>query len=216
MSNYSQPITATGSLISFYALQGGLIDSLSVPITPTQNLNGYSKPWAGGAGENLFEPFYGWKNNITFTPQSDGTVKITGTANLTMWTSVDKTVDLPYNGIVAGDTVTIWSDIMLNCTPYNDNTSLGQKSSTNGNAVTFVIPANANKLIFNQGSKSSQATAGEVFDKIGHYCMVKGSLFSSWTPFANVCPLVGSTGLSVYVSPTQDVADATTYAEDWT
>ena len=216
MSNYSAPITATGSLISFYALQGGLIDSLSVPITPTQNFNGYTKPWAGGAGENKYEAFYGWKNYITFAPQSDGTVKITGTANLTMWTSVDKTVYLPYNGIAAGDTVTIWSDLMLNCTPYNGNTSLGQKSSTNGNAVTFVIPSNANKLIFNQGCKSTQATAGEVFDKIGHYCMVKGSSFSAWTPYENVCPLNGLTGLSVYVSPTQDQQDATTYAEDWT
>ena len=216
MSNYSAPITATGSLISFYALQGGLIDSLSVPITPTQNFNGYTKPWAGGAGENKYEPFSGWKNYLTFTPQSDGTVKITGTAGTTMWSSVDKTVDLPYNGIVAGDTVTIWSDLMLNCTPYNGNTSLGQKSATNGNAVTFTIPANANKLRFNQGPKAGQATAGEVFDEIGHYFMGKGSSFSSWTPFANVCPLVGATGLSVYVSPTQDVADATTYAEDWT
>lgn len=32
----------------------------------------------------------------------------------------------------------------------------------------------------------------------------------------NVRPISGRTGLSVYVSPTQDVADATTYAIDWT
>ena len=32
----------------------------------------------------------------------------------------------------------------------------------------------------------------------------------------NVRPISGRTGLSVYVSPTQDVADATTYAVDWT
>lgn len=32
----------------------------------------------------------------------------------------------------------------------------------------------------------------------------------------NVRPISGRTGLNVYVSPTQDVADATTYAADWT
>ena len=32
----------------------------------------------------------------------------------------------------------------------------------------------------------------------------------------NVRPITGRTGLSVYVSPTQNVADATTYAVDWT
>lgn len=32
----------------------------------------------------------------------------------------------------------------------------------------------------------------------------------------NVRPITGRTGANVYVSPTEDVADATTYAEDWT
>lgn len=32
----------------------------------------------------------------------------------------------------------------------------------------------------------------------------------------NVRPITGRTGLNVYVSPTQNVADATTYAVDWT
>ena len=32
----------------------------------------------------------------------------------------------------------------------------------------------------------------------------------------NVRPITGWTGANVYVSPTEDVADATTYAEDWT
>ena len=83
MSNYSQPITATGSLISFNALQGGLIDSLSVPITPTQNFNGYTKPWPAGGGKNKLPPttsVSGTQNGVTFTVNSDGSVSTSGTA----------------------------------------------------------------------------------------------------------------------------------------
>jgi hypothetical protein len=39
---------------------------------------------------------------------------------------------------------------------------------------------------------------------------------TSYSPYSNLCPISGRTGLSVYVSPTQDQQDATTYAVDWT
>ena len=216
MSNYSQPITATGSLISFYALQGGLIDSLSVPITPTQNLNGYSKPWAGGAGENLFEPIEGSDNTISFVAQPDGSVKISGTGYITKWTGRNVIYDLPYHGINAGDTVTIWSDIYCLATPFNGSTSLGAHSSANGVATTFTIPANANKLRLGENAKDGQVQKGEVIDVVGHFFIGKVDSFSSWSPYSNICPLIGLSGLSEYVSPTQDQQDATTYSVDWT
>ena len=36
------------------------------------------------------------------------------------------------------------------------------------------------------------------------------------TNYANICPISGSTGLNAYVSPTTNLADATTYSADWT
>ena len=216
MSNYSQPITATGSLISFYALQGGLIDSLSVPITPTQNLNGYSKPWAGGAGENRFEPIEGSDNLISFVAQPDGSVKISGTGYITKWTGLNVTYDLPYRGINAGDTVTIWSDIVCIARPCNGSTILGQYTSSNGIATTFTIPANANKLWLGENAKDGKVQQGEVIDVVGHFFIGKVNSFTAWSPYSNICPLIGLTGLSVYVSPTQDQQDATPYSVDWT
>lgn len=216
MSNYSAPITATGSLISFYALQGGLIDSLSVPITPTQNLNGYTKPWPAGGGENRFAPIEGSDNLISFVAQPDGSVKISGTGYITKWTARNVTYDLPYNGINAGDTVTIWSDIYFLATPYNGSTSLGAHSSANSVATTFTIPANANKLRLGENAKNGQVQQGEVIDVVGHFFIGKVDSFSSWSPYSNICPLIGLTGLSDYVSPTSDIADATTYSVDWT
>lgn len=209
-------VTYNGQSISIADGTEKTVDSLTVPITPTQNLNGYTKPWAGGAGENLFEPIEGSDNTISFVAQPDGSVKMSGTGYITKWTGRNVIYDLPYHGINAGDTVTIWSDIMLTCTPYNGSTSLGQKTSTSGVAVTFTIPSNANKLRLGENAKDGQVQKGEVIDVVGHFYIGKVDAFTAWSPFANVCPLVGSTGLSVYVSPTQDQQDATTYAEDWT
>ena len=42
------------------------------------------------------------------------------------------------------------------------------------------------------------------------------ALPSPYSPYSNICPISGRTGVSVYVSPTQDQQDATTYAVDWT
>ena len=192
------------------------VNSMSAAIEPVQNLHGYSSPWLGGAGENLFEPIEGSDNTITFVAQPDGSVKISGTGYITKWTGRNVIYDLPYNGINAGDTVTIWSDIFFVATPYNGNTSLGQKTSANGVATTFTIPANANKLRLGENAKDGQVQQGEVIDVIGHFYIGKVDSFTAWSPFENVCPIVGSAGLSVYVSPTQDQQDATTYASDWT
>ena len=37
----------------------------------------------------------------------------------------------------------------------------------------------------------------------------------TFQPYSNICPITGHTGLNVYVSPTQDIADATVYPISW-
>lgn len=208
--------TYTGQTISIVNGVSKTVESLTVPITPTQNFNGYTKPWPAGGGENKFAPIEGSDNLITFVAQPDGSVKISGTGYRTKWTARNVTYDLPYNGINAGDTVTIWSDIFFMVTPYNGNTSLGAKSSSNGSATTFTIPANANKLRLGENAKAGQVQQGEVIDVVGHFYIGKVDAFTAWSPYSNICPLIGLTGLSEYVSPTLDIADATTYSVDWT
>lgn len=43
-----------------------------------------------------------------------------------------------------------------------------------------------------------------------------GSAKTSFSPYANICPITGRTGLDVYVGPTSAIGDATTYSMDWT
>lgn len=186
----------------------------NIPIT--QNLNGYTRPWPAGGGENKWEPMEGTKNGVTFTLQDDGSVEISGETTSASIPYVFQTVDLPWNGISAGDDVVLWSDKDNVVVCYEGDTNILSKFSKDGVAETFTIPANATRIRMTQYAKSTTPTAGEEFDTTGHYYLSKADAFTAWSPYENICPISGITGLSVYVSPTQDVADATTYAEDWT
>ena len=43
-----------------------------------------------------------------------------------------------------------------------------------------------------------------------------GSTATEWTPYENVCPISGRTGLHVYAGPTSAIGDAATYSMAWT
>ena len=58
------------------------VKKLTVALEPEQDLNGYDKPWAAGAGKNLLQNNSvgsTTKYGITFTKRSDGTVTANGT-----------------------------------------------------------------------------------------------------------------------------------------
>lgn len=56
ISQGAQPVTKKLATNSFKTINGGLVDGLTVQFAPVQDLHGYDKPWAGGAGKNLL-PF---------------------------------------------------------------------------------------------------------------------------------------------------------------
>ena len=237
MSNYSQPITATGSLISFNAHRGGLIDSLSVPITPTQNLNGYSKPWAGGAGKNLLQitgriavttgkilntnprdfsapyAYIGITMNNYFNNERIASYSITDKS--VSLTSKQKGYGIGLNVGVSPETTYTFSyknktSTFAGVGYYDiDGNYLSYKQFLTG-TWSFTTPANCVNLMV---VLLPNANIDTLYDEPQ---LELGSLESSWVPYENICPISGSTGLSVYVSPTQDQQDATPYSVDWT
>ena len=80
-----------------------------------------------------------------------------------------------------------------------------------GASFTFVPFSSGNsiRIVVYSGTNAS----GLVFKPMIRLASVSDATFA---PYSNICPINGLTGLSVYVSPTQDQQDATTYAEDWT
>ena len=200
MSKYSDPITATGSLITFDAPSGGVFDSLSVPIAPTQDLHGYDRPWGPGGGVNLFDKDnVEWFNGIgsrgnqnkyghAFTAPGTYALKLYGTSSTSRPQYFIK---------------------------YADNTWLDATSISTGKIVTI---ASGDTLYAIWGgytpsdTEAYKAQAIASFNEWKVQVALSSTQPSQWHPYSNVCPISGLTGLSVYVGPTQDPDDATEYS----
>ena len=150
MSKYSDPITATGSLITLDAPFGGVFDSLSVPITPTQDLHGYSQPWPGGGGKNLFNiDEYLTAAGATYTKNGD-TYTITVNYALfndpIVFSDTDINVTLSLSSFANGTTTNARIDIL-----NSSNAAVGSLYADSGKTKTV----NGSKLRFNWTSAGS-------------------------------------------------------------
>lgn len=214
MNNYTNPVTVTGNPASFEASGNGKLLSLSVPFSPIQDLHGYDNPWPAGGGKNKFNPTTGGTaegtyNGITYTKNNDGSYSFSGTAMGSTWINFGD-VTLPEG---------TWTASVTKTGPYTGNVIFG---ANNGAFVTY-----PNLTTYPRTVTSGSETTGNFSVNFANGVAITGTLTlwiqiesgssaTSWTPYSNICPISGRTGVSVYVSPTQNVADATTYAIDWT
>ena len=213
--------TYTGNVVTFTNHGGAEIDSLSVPILPTQNLNGYSKPWAGGTGKNLL-PDGTLSGDITITRNADGSYTMTGStsasariaiANFWDWglptsSQNDQTKHLP-NGTYYANSGN--PNILLQVARKNGSGTSGISYAMNASSGTFVID---DTYEYNWVRLNIPANVDPNVTLKPIICLNSES-DKSFEPYRNICPISGSTGLSAYVSPTQNIADATTYNSDW-
>ena len=225
--------TYAGGLVTFTATDRASISSLSVPFSPIQDLHGYGNPWPAGGGKNKLPPLAGlqnykslnsgwtWNDNVATVNgitleviQKDGIptgeYKITGTATANTNFYLLRADATPYagmimNGIPAG-TVSRWEMYYaLQASPY---TAWGYDT---GNGVTLNSSASGTSVLVLRLKNNGQFN--DVFTPMFRLATEADATFA---PYSNICPISGRTGLNVYVSPTSNVADATTYAVDWT
>lgn len=214
--------TLTGDPVSFVNGGTSSIDSLTVPFSPIQNLNGYDHPWPAGGGKNIIPTDLAtlkarntggtWTDNkyvhdgLTFTINPDGTITINGTATADTYLSyIDASIAIP---------LTAGSYILHGIGSSDINVFAGKNGAWWGEAKT------SNKTLTSSSdftfSVASYIPSGKSFTGFVLKPMFeKGSAASAWEPNSNFCPISGRTGLNVYVSPTQDPDDATVYNVDW-
>ena len=188
---------------------------------PIQDLHGYANPWPAGGGKNLFQTTATSKteSDVTWTVNEDGSITASGTATGTTTilagaASVDASMG---NVAISLDGVSIDTNISINYVRLYD---------ANGNQLAVIISgglsiirtvfdlsqyANAAEIRVSLKRNNNVATNGTV-----HIQVEKGTSYTDWTPYSNICPITGRTGVTVYVSPTPDPGDATTYSSDWT
>lgn len=162
-----------------------------IGIVPTQDLHGYSKPWAGGAGKNKFG-IKEWLDNIhaTYT-QTDNEFIVTAQTELYsqpyVFSDSDTAVSLSmksYKAITA-------TNIRIQLLDSNNNVVYELNSSTYYQKAENKI---ASKVRFNW------STVGTF--SIDEVQIELGNTATTFEPYSNICQISGHTDVTVTVAST--------------
>ena len=215
MNNYTNPVTVTGNPASFEASGNGKLLSLSVPFSPIQDLHGYASPWPGGGGKNKLPS----ANSIS-SPSSLTVTNENGQYVLNGSVANGDSIYFRY------DTITIENGFVFACgnsfvnailyflngttqVDYFTLSPVNRVINTSQMSTLYAKPFNSIRIRFSE----DQTFTNAIFSPM---VVIDGADTTTFAPYSNICPISGRTGLSVYVGPTQDQQDATTYAVDWT
>lgn len=195
-----------GDPVHFVESVRNKLKTLVVDMLPIQDFNGYDHPWPAGGGVNKI----GIPDGVDFTLRGvryytdagslymDGTsIGETSSASAEFKTNFSFTLQPGYY---------YFSRMSYNRPVYLIS-DLGTLA-TNSGAFTITEPTVVwvGFYIYNAVFNNDQCPI----------IITLSSAPTEYSPFSNTCPISGRTGANAYVSPTPNVADATTYAADWT
>ena len=221
---YEEVRGSIASFVSKYANEP--LKSLTAAITPLQDLHGYANPWPAGGGKNKLKYPYASgssvsANNVTYTVNSDGSITI----------ATNGTASAQTDFYLWGGSST-YEDVGLSSGTYTFSIE-SSASLTSGTLQTFLREDGVTSTLFGQNvTGTSWNSSATISDAAGHRWLLRvasgktvnttikiqveaGSTATAWEPYSNECPITGYTGANIYVSPTQNQADATTYTFTW-
>lgn len=183
--------------------EAGLVEC-EIGIVPTQDLHGYSKPWAGGGGKNKVEYPYRTTIGTTWNGMSisdnNGLLSIVGVQNGAT------RLDFCEIALTANTTYTLSSNFVYDDTTedrmpltlYDFNTSTLIANIYSGN-VTFTVTENHTAKLYLNPSSSGNTQ----FYKFTVKPMIEvGSVATSYEPYSNICPISGHTDVTITVAST--------------
>ena len=174
--------TASGAVASFPDGADGVpVESLSVAITPVQDLHGQSSPYPAGGGKNKFDlkaalDYWG----ATYTDNGDGSYTVTelgtGYSNPYVFLNSDATMSVSAASVTNIGTASGW---MLQF--MNSSNVINANIKSDGLTAAGVTIC---KVRLNYGTKGSGATFKNVMAETG-------SSATTYAPYSNICPITG-------------------------
>ena len=180
------------------------LESLALAMAPQQNLNGYTKPWVGGAGKNLLPPFgTQWERGNTgsyncrtatgaapaypFTYDTEG-----ATAYANVPVCVIKCVPNTTYTLTPPDGLRALASEYAQLEDVSDTSKIiasWATGSTGTGAITRTTSSNANYLVvaFSNWAGSGQITV----DSNTQIQLEIGSTATAYEPYSNICPISG-------------------------
>ena len=196
--NYNYVTEQNGDIISIDdAVLEYPTESLIVDVEPIQNLNGYDKPWVGGAGKNKL-PSHAvgtvTTNGLTITYYADGSLKINGTATAStdvgVWNSGNVAKGIQGSFKLNGCTNGAGSKYQLIARVRDTSASTNRYIPLNNGDVE--VSTSSTEVI---NSVYINVKSGIVMNDVWFYPMLRLSTVSDATfePYENICPISGRT-----------------------
>ena len=164
--------------------------SVKVSIEPVQDKHGYDYPWTAGGGKNIIPPIKTTTNyNVTFTQDGDY-INISGTPSGNAYCVLLDDVVLPagtytLNGVTGASNASYRTGLKI-----ADDTSWTYNSESQR---TFTLEAESKVRI-----ALFVYPAYGTFDNFKiQYQLERGDAVTPWTPYSNICPISGHTGVTV-------------------
>lgn len=191
-------ITLEGAIVTFTG--PARIKSLEVEINAVQDLHGQSNPYPAGGGKNKIVPLTMTGTVMGCTAVCSATtetITLTGTAT----SSGGRTTPLtPYITLEAG-TYTL----SVNGTHSGQYIVNRRDNNTYISAGTFTLSEQTEIYV------GVNVTNGNTYNETVKLQLESDSTATAWSPYENICPISGWSAVNVYVSPTTDAEDGTTY-----
>lgn len=205
ISQGAQPVTKKLATNSFKTINGGLVDGLTVQFTPIQDLHGYSKPWAGGAGKNYGQVY-------------DRSRTLTGTTVV----SDSSTEEITVNGTAGASETTPKASYLTKFTLPAGSYKARMFASGNlpANCYLRLTLSDASTVYgeLNAINTDYSFTLSETTEIIGIFRQQTGAEFNNfkfkfmitlasvdnttWEPWANICPITGHTQVQSKINNT--------------
>lgn len=191
--------TASGAIASFPDGAAMPMESLTVEMSPIQDLNGQDAPYPAGGGKNILPPptqETQTVNGVTVKANADGSITFSGTA------SSSASINFVFFDLAAGDY--ILSNIGSNAASSGANTSIYVRDNTNsvtltsfglGNSVpgnSFTL-AEATNIRFYAVVQSGVTVSGTLYPMIRR----SGDGDNTYAPYSNICPISGRESVTV-------------------
>lgn len=188
--------TYTGTEINFNTPAISDVTKAEVAFTAKQTLNGYSAPWPGGAGKNLLlnTATTQTRNGVTFTFNADGSVKVNGTATANASVVLCDMKDF----LTEAGTYTLSGcpsgggngKYKIECRVNSSSSWYGDDG--NGVQINYVVNQNINQIRI-------IVYSGFTANNLMFYPMLeKGSTKTTFAPYENICPITGSSSVTLY------------------
>ena len=186
--------TISGDIVT-YGGDNSITDvkSLTVDLEPIQDLNGYSKPWVGGAGKNKADLADGTRSGQGITGTvSNQIISASGTAtasyaNINYFNAISITSGQTYTVMLSKS---VSNAITFRFATDNTDTTYQQVTIVAG-STSATFTANNNFTVFRL--YISGLTSGNTINISGLQVFVGEGNISAFEPYSNICPISGHT-----------------------